>query len=155
MSLSKRSCDLMSNDVDPSESLHMDVPKEFHSEEASRSTRPSDSPRSCRRASVPTLPTPGLAKVLGVKRPLHRMMSQRDDLLKVDESRYVYRGYFPRYQRRNIKDREDLERRLEAFRQNIANAAGRGREMMEMNDSFAETGSSACFGDTSTSLGTA
>jgi hypothetical protein len=78
-------------------------------------------------------------------------MSQRDDLLKVDESLFKYRGGdFPRYQRSNIKDREDLERRLEAFRQSIATVAGREREMM--NDSFAEIGS--CF-DTSTSLVTA
>jgi hypothetical protein len=81
-------------------------------------------------------------------------MSQRDDLLKVDESRIMYRGYFPRYQRTsNIQGREDLERRLEEFRQRIATDAGREREMM--NDSLAEIGEIGSCSDSSASLDTA
>jgi hypothetical protein len=104
----------MSDSVDASEKVHMDIPPK----EQIRVQAPS-MPRYSRWASMPLPSTPELV-LIHEEASFFVLTPKKEDagaLGSSDEtSRYLKAAYYPRFQRTTILNKEDLETRLEAFR---------------------------------------
>lgn len=108
----------MSDSVDASEEVHMDIP----SKDQIRVQAPS-MPRYSRWASMPLLSTPELVLIHDEEASFFVLTPKKEDTGALDRSdeasRYLKGAYYPRYLRATILGKEDLETRLEAFRKSL------------------------------------